>query len=96
LSSVQHCYLYNASNGAISNFLGSYYCKRTQAMANSCPNYQDIPSRKLLVYLLEFGLLTYFGRLSADDRPNYESSESRGTRAISPKSEQKTMTIDQK
>jgi hypothetical protein len=41
-----------------SNFLGSYCCMKIQPMADSCPNYQDIPSRKLWAYLLEFSLLT--------------------------------------
>jgi hypothetical protein len=65
-------------------------------MANSWFNYQDIPSRKFWAYLLEFGLLTQFGRLSTDDRPNCESSEFLGTRAVAPKSERQTMTLDQK
>jgi hypothetical protein len=30
----------------------------------------DVPSYHPLVYLLEFGLLTQFGRPSVDDRPN--------------------------
>jgi hypothetical protein len=40
-------------------------------MADSCPNYLDVPSHKPLAYLLEFGLLTQFGRPSVDDRLNY-------------------------
>jgi hypothetical protein len=65
-------------------------------MADFCPNYQDVPSRKPLTNLPESGLLTQFGHLSTCDRPNCGSSESRGTHAITPKSEQQTVTLDQK
>jgi hypothetical protein len=52
-------------------------------MANSCPNYQGIPSCKFRAYLLEVGLLAQF----VDDRPKCESSESLGMCAVAPKSE---------
>jgi hypothetical protein len=79
-----------------SNSLGSCHCMRTQLMTNSCANYQDIPSRKIWAYILEFGLLTLFGHPSTSDRPNYESSESQGIHAIAPKSERQTATLDQR
>jgi hypothetical protein len=44
-------------------------------MADPCPNYQDIPSRKPLAYLPGFGSLTQFGHPFAGDRLNYESDE---------------------
>jgi hypothetical protein len=69
------------------NFLGNYCCMKIQLMADCCPNYQDIPSRKLKAYLLEFNLLSQFGHSFAGGRLNCESSESRGTRAVAPKSE---------
>jgi hypothetical protein len=65
-------------------------------MANSCINYQDVPSHKLLSYLPEFDLLSQFGHPSAGDRPNYGSSESRGTRVVAPKTERQTATLDRK
>jgi hypothetical protein len=40
---------------SFSNFLGSCCCMKIQPMADSCPNYPDIPSHKLSAYLLEFG-----------------------------------------
>jgi hypothetical protein len=58
-----------------SNSLGSYYCMKTQPMADTCPNYLDSPSRMLLAYLPGIGLLAQFGHSSAGDRPNCESSE---------------------
>jgi hypothetical protein len=60
---------------------------KTQPMADASPNYLDSLSRMLLAYLLGFDLLTQFGHLSVGDRPNCESSEIRGTRAVAPKSE---------
>jgi hypothetical protein len=63
-------------------------------MADSCPNYPDVPSHKPLAYPLEFGLLHQFGHPSMDDRPNYESSESRGMRAVAPKSERQIVTLN--
>jgi hypothetical protein len=50
----------------------------------------------LLAYLPEFGLLVQFGHPSMSDMPNCESSESRGTRAVAPKSERQTATLNQK
>jgi hypothetical protein len=78
------------------NSLGSCCCMKTQPMADACPNYLDSPSRMLLAYLLGFGLLTQFGHPSVGDRLNYESSDSRGTRAVAPKSERQTVTLNQK
>jgi hypothetical protein len=69
---------------------------RTQSMANSCPNYLDAPSHKLLAYLLKLGLLTQFGHSSKGDRSNCGSSESRGSCVVSPKSEQQITTLNQK
>jgi hypothetical protein len=69
---------------------------KTQPMVDACPNYLDSPSCMLLAYLPIFGLLTQFGHPSMGDKPNCESNESRGTRAIALKSEQQTMTLDQK
>jgi hypothetical protein len=69
---------------------------RTQRMADSCPNYQDILSHKLRAYFLEFDLLAQFGRLSVDDRLNCESSEFRGTCVVVPKSKWQTAIVDQK
>jgi hypothetical protein len=63
-------------------------------MTNTCPNYQDIPSHKLLAYLPEFDLLSQFVHPSMDDRPNYGSIESQGKHAVVPRSEQQTMTLD--
>jgi hypothetical protein len=48
---------------------------RTQTVADSCPNYLDVPSHKPLAYLLEFGLLVQFGHPSAVDRSNCGLSE---------------------
>jgi hypothetical protein len=79
-----------------SNSLDNYYCMRTQLMADSCPNYQDILSRKLWAYFPEFGWLAHFGPPSVSDRSNCKSSESRGTRAVALKSERWTATLDQK
>jgi hypothetical protein len=79
-----------------SNFLGRCYCMKIQPMVDSCPNFQDILSRKLWAYLLKFGWLSLFGHPSVGDRLNCESSESRGTRAVAPKSEWWTVTLDQK
>jgi hypothetical protein len=45
-------------------------------MADSCLNYQGIPSHKPLAYLLEFGLLAQFVHPFVGDRPNCGSSES--------------------
>jgi hypothetical protein len=56
-------------------------------MTDSCPNYLHVPSHKPLAYLHEFGLLAQFGHPSVGDRPNCESSESRGMHAVAPKSE---------
>jgi hypothetical protein len=70
-----------------STSLGSCCCMKTQPMADACPNYLDSPSYMLLVYLSGFGLLTQFGHPSMGYRPNCESSESRGVRAVAPKSE---------
>jgi hypothetical protein len=79
-----------------SNSLGSCCCMKTQPMADAYSNYLDSPSRMLLACLPGFGWLTPFGHPSVGDRPNYESSESRRTRAVGPKSERETMTLDQK
>jgi hypothetical protein len=79
-----------------SNSLGSCCYMRTQSMEDSCPNYQDIPLRKLWAYLLEFDLLPQFSRPSTDDRLNCESSESLGMHAVAPKSEWQTATLNQK
>jgi hypothetical protein len=79
-----------------SDSLGSYCCMRTQPIANSYPNYQDIPSRKLWAYLLEFDLLAQFGHPFVGDRPNCESSESQGMHAVAPKSERQTATLNQR
>jgi hypothetical protein len=45
-------------------------------MVDSCHSYIDVPSHKPFAYLLEFGLLTEFGRPCVDDKPKCESSES--------------------
>jgi hypothetical protein len=45
-------------------------------MADFYPNYIVVSSHKPLAYLLEFDLLTQFGRSSVDDRLNYGLSES--------------------
>jgi hypothetical protein len=60
---------------------------KIQLMADSCPNYSDIPSCKRCAYLLEFGLLSQFGHPSVGNRLNCESSESRGIHAVVLKSE---------
>jgi hypothetical protein len=75
------------------NSLGNYCCKRIWPRVNSDPSFLDVPTHKLLAYLQEFGWLVLFGHLSAGDRPNYGSSESRGTRAVAPKSEWQTMNL---
>jgi hypothetical protein len=59
----------------------------TQPVVYSYPNYLDVPSRRLLAYLLVFGSLTQFGDPSMGDRTNCGLSESRGTRAVAPKRE---------
>jgi hypothetical protein len=59
-----------------SNSLGSCCCMKTQSVADACPNYLDIPSRKLWAYLPEFGWLARFGHPFVGDRPNCGSSES--------------------
>jgi hypothetical protein len=71
-------------------------CIKIQPIVDACPNYLNSPSRMLLAYLPRFGWLIQFGHLSAGDRPNCESTEFRGTRAVAPKSERQTMTLDQK
>jgi hypothetical protein len=43
-------------------------------MTNFYPNYLNVPSNKPLAYLLEFGLLTQFGRPFVDDKLNCEAS----------------------
>jgi hypothetical protein len=55
-------------------------------MANSYPNYMDVPSHKPLAYLQEFDCLAQFGNPSADDRSNCRSNEFRGTHTVAPKS----------
>jgi hypothetical protein len=65
-------------------------------MTDFYPNFLDVPSHKPLAYPPEFGLLTQFGCLSLDDRPNCESSESQGMREVAPKSERQTTTLNQK
>jgi hypothetical protein len=65
-------------------------------MVDSCPNSLGVPSHKPLAYLQEFGLLAQFGRPSMDDRLNYGSNDFRGTCAIAPKSEQQSVTLDQR
>jgi hypothetical protein len=45
-------------------------------MADFYPDFPDVPSHKLLAYLLEFYLLAQFACLSVDDRPNCGLSES--------------------
>jgi hypothetical protein len=65
-------------------------------MVDSCPNYLDAPSHKSLAYLPKFGLLTQFGRTSTGDRPNFESSEFRGTCEVAPKNERQIATLDKK
>jgi hypothetical protein len=69
---------------------------KTSPMANACPNYLGSPSRMLFAYLPRFGSLAQFGYPSTGDRLNYESNESRGTRAVAPKSERQIATLDQK
>jgi hypothetical protein len=56
-------------------------------MADSCPNSLGVPSHKPSGWLQESGSLAQFGHPSVDDRPNYGSNESRGTRVVAPKSE---------
>jgi hypothetical protein len=65
-------------------------------MTDSCPSYLDVPSRMPLSYPPGFGLLTQFDHPPVGDRPNYRLSESRGIRAVAPKSEQQTVTLDQR
>jgi hypothetical protein len=65
-------------------------------MVDSYLNFLGAPSHKLLIYLLGFGCHAQFGHPFAGDRPNYESSESRGTRAVATKSDRQTMTLDQR
>jgi hypothetical protein len=65
-------------------------------MADSCPNYHDAPSHKPLAYLPKFCLRAQFGDPSAGDRPKCESSEFRGTRAVAPKSDRQTVTLNQR
>jgi hypothetical protein len=55
-------------------------------MTDSCPNYLDVPSRMLSICPPESDSLALFGHPSMDDRLNYESSESRGKRAVASKS----------
>jgi hypothetical protein len=76
--------------------LGSCCCMKNQPMANSFPNYQDVPSHKLLAYFPEFDLLSQFGHPSVDDRLNYGLSESQGKHAVVHRSEQQTMTLDRR
>jgi hypothetical protein len=64
-------------------------------MADSCPNYLDVPLHKLLAYIPIFGSLAQFGHPSMGDRLNYGSSESRGKHAIVPRSEKQIVTLDQ-
>jgi hypothetical protein len=59
---------------------------KTQPMANSCPNYQDVQSQKFVAYLLEFDLLSQFGHPTVGDRSNCGSSDCQGTCAVAPKS----------
>jgi hypothetical protein len=54
-------------------------------MSNSCPNFLDIPSHKLVTYLPGFGLLAQFGHPSTDDRLNCGSNESLGMGVVAPK-----------
>jgi hypothetical protein len=65
-------------------------------MADSCPNYPNVPSRMPSACLPVFGSLALFDRPSVGDRLNYESSESRGKCEVAPKSEQQTVILDQK
>jgi hypothetical protein len=55
LSGVRHRRHITLQTVPSSNSLGSYYCMKTQPMANACPNFLDSPSCMLLAYLLEFG-----------------------------------------
>jgi hypothetical protein len=96
LSSVQHWRPYRTSEVPFSDSLGSCCCMRTQPMTDSCPSYQDVPSRKPLAYLQEFALLTQFGYLSVGDWPSCGSSGSWGTHAVAPKSEWQTATLNQR
>jgi hypothetical protein len=63
-------------------------------MADSYPNVLDVPSCKPLAYLPVFGSLAQFGHSSIDDRPNYELSEFRGMRLVSPKSKRHVRYVD--
>jgi hypothetical protein len=65
-------------------------------MANSCLNYQVVPSHKPLAYLLESDLLSQFGYSSVGDRLNYGSSESQGKHAVVPKNKQQTVALGQR
>jgi hypothetical protein len=79
-----------------SDSLGSCYSRKTQPMANSCPNYQDVPSHKPFAYLSEFDLLSQFGHLFVGDRLKCESSDSQEKHAVVPRSEQQTVTVNQR
>jgi hypothetical protein len=79
-----------------SDSLGSCCCTRTLPTANSCPNSLDIPSRNPVTYPQGFGSLAQFGHPTVDGRLNYGSNESQGTREVAPKSEQQTVTLNQR
>jgi hypothetical protein len=96
LSGVRHRCPYSTLMVPSSDSLGSCCCTRTLPTANYCPNSLDIPSHKPVTYPRGFGSLAQFGYPSMDDRSNYGSNESRGTRAVAPKSDRQTTTLDQR
>jgi hypothetical protein len=65
-------------------------------MEDSCPNYLGALLHMRLAYLPKFDSLALFGHPSAGDRLNYGLTKFRGKRAVAPKSEQQTATIDRK
>jgi hypothetical protein len=67
---------------------------KTQPMADSCPNYLNVPSHMPLAYPPGFGSLAMFDCQSMGDKLSYGSSEFRGKHTVVLKSEQQTVTLD--